>query len=242
MKKKIRKIIDIMMLGLIITAVGISAGKHFYNNSHVRFADEAMGMVICETVRGNHVTPENVTRKELKKILRLEAGFSGYYKTLKDIRYCTNLKYLSINWRLGDCDPAFAINQGEVDRELSKDEIEEVQEELGIILPRLSNLKILWLSNMGGCNWTSVEFLKNCDQLEEVYLYNSDANDYSALQTCTSLKHIYLKGTQIFYAEELKGMKNIESIDVYGTPLAQNSEEVNKLQEMYPDASIYYER
>lgn len=242
MRKKVRKIIDIAIILLLGIAVVIAVGKHIYENGHVKFADETMGQVICQNVHKKNVTPENVIRKDLKEIKWLKIGFCGYYETLKDLRYCTEVEKLVVNWRPASKEPAFAINQGKANRVLSKDEIEERQKELGIVLPRLSNLKILRISDFGGVEWTSLEFLENCDQIEELNLSCSSINDCSALQGCISLKKIYLEGTQIFKAEQLKGLKNIESIDLYETPIADNPEELKKLQEMYPDADIYYER
>ena len=242
MKNKIRKIIRIAIILLIVIAVGISKGREIYDNSHVRFADETMGKVICKSIRGNTVTPESVTRKGLKGIKRLEIGFVSYYKTLRDIKYCTGVEKLTINLKMSSYDPAFTINQGEVDRKLSEDEIEKVQKELEIILPKLSNLKELWLSDMGGCNWTSLDFLKNCNQIEKIYVSCTSIKDYSGLQGCTSLKVIDLEGTQISRAEDIIGLEHLEFIVLFDTPLAEKPEEIKKLQEAYPDAEIRWER
>ena len=242
MKKKVRKIIDIIMLVLTITTVGILVGKYIYENSHIKFADEMMGEVLCNTIRGNCITTENVTRKDLKEISNLEIGFSGYYNTLKDIRYCTGLEDLSINWKPGEYDPAFAINQGKAEGKLSEKGMEEVQKELGIILPRLSKLKILWLSDFGGEKWTSLKFLENCDQIEELRLSRFRVKDYSALQGCTSLTRLSISDSEISKAEDIIGLENLKFITFYDTPLAEKPEEIKKLQEAYPDAEIRWER
>ena len=55
----------------IILAVGVLClllvvGYFIRQNSHVRFKDENMGRVICNTI-GRGVTPENVRYKDLKR-------------------------------------------------------------------------------------------------------------------------------------------------------------------------------
>lgn len=242
MKKKIRKIIGIAIILLLVIAVGISKGRDIYENSHVKFADENMGKVICEMTRRKEITPENVTHKDLKRIKKLEIGFAGYYETIKDIKYCTELEDLAVNWGIGEYDPAFAINQGKVDRKLTKDEVEEVQKELGEILQRLSNLKMLWISDFGGFNWTSLDFLKNCDQIEELQISSCNVKDYSALQGCTSLTHLSISDSEISKARDIIGLEHLEFITFFDTPLAENPEEIKKLQEAYPDAEIRWER
>lgn len=244
MKNKIRKIIGIAIILLIVIAVGISKGREIYDNSHVRFADETMGEVICKSIRGTTVRSEELTHRELRIVKQLDIGFSGYYKTLKDIKYCTEVRELIINWGwgIGKYDPAYAINQGKANKELSKEEIEETQKELGKILPRLSNLKILYLGDKWGSNWTSLDFLKKCDQIEEIDVSCTSIKDYSGLQGCTSLKVINLEGTQISRAEDIIGLEHLEFIIFYDTPLAENPEEIKKLQEAYPDAEIRWER
>ena len=242
MKNKIRKIIGIAIILLIVIAVGISKGREIYDNSHVRFADETMGEVICKSIWGPTVTPEEVTHKELKMVKELNIGFSGYYKTLKDIKYCTEVRELLVNWGMLDYDPAYAINEGKANKELSKEKIEETQKELGKILPRLSNLKILYLGDKWGSNWTSLEFLKKCDQIEELYLCGCRGTDYSVLKKCTSLKTLSLDEYQISRAEDIIGLENLEFIVLFDTPLAENPEEIKKLQEAYPDAEIRWER
>ena len=235
MKKKIKYGIIII---IIVWGIIIPIGKRIHENSHVKFADETMGEVISRYVRGGNIAPEDVTYKDLKSITRLDIGFSVYYETITDIKYCTGVKKIIINLSARKNEPSWYVNEGKVDREPTKEEMEKLQEELGEILPKLPNLKVLYLSNKGGSIWTSVEFLKNCDQIEEISIYGSSATDYSALKTCTSAKKISLGGSQISKAEDIIGLSNLEYIGIDDTPLAENEEEVKKLQEAYPDALI----
>lgn len=240
--EKFKKILKLILIILLVIAMVIPVGRRIYDNIHVKFSDDNMGEVICGSMRGGEVTPENVTRKDLKELKRLEIGFVGYYETLKDIRYCTEIEDLAVNWGVGDYDPAFAINHGKANRKLTKDEVNEVQEELGKILPRLSDLKILWISDFGGVEWTSLEFLENCNQIEELQISRCKVKDYSVLQTCTALTHLSIDNSKISKAEDIIGIERLEFITLFDTPLAKNSEEIKKLQKAYPDAEIRWER
>lgn len=235
MKKKIGYGIIII---IIVYTIIIPIGRRIHENSHVKFADENMGKVISGYVKGVNITPENVTYKDLKTVKGIDVGFSVYYETITDIKYCTELKELIINLGVRENMPAWYINEGKVDREPTKEEIEKLQKELGKILPKLPNLRVVYLADKGGCTWTSAEFLRDCDQIEEINLHGSSATDYSVLKTCTSLKNLSLERSQISKAEDIIGLSNLEYIGIDDTPLAENEEEVKKLQEAYPDALI----
>ncbi len=242
MKKNNKRKIDIAIMVLLAAAIIIPWVKNLHENSHVIFADKTMGEVLSEHAKGKDITPASITYKDLKTIYRLDIGFSGYYETIRDIRHCTNVELLYINEGSGVKDePAWKVNQGKVDRELTPEEIEKLQRELGRILPKMENLKRLGLADTGGCDWTSTEFLRGCDQIEDLVLIRSSATDYSALKTCTSLKGITLTGSQISKAEDIIGLPKLEAIEIADTPLAENPKEVEKLRKAYPNANIYLE-
>ncbi len=54
------------------------------------------------------------------------------------------------------------------------------------------------------------------------------------------IKKIRITCSDISKAEDIIGLENLESIMILNTPLAENPEEVKKLQEAYPEADIYY--
>ena len=118
--------------------------------------------------------------------------------------------------------------------------VEEKQQELGEILPKMRKLKQLIIEGEGDVEWTSIEFLKNQKSIEELGLFNCKATNYSVLKTCKSLKEIEIISSELSKAEDLIGLENVESIMILNTPLAENPEEIKKLQEAYPDADIYY--
>ena len=245
MKKKI--IISVCVVILVITGFlgkkGIERAREAHENSHVEFADKIMGQALCNAQWWrDDLTLENVTYKELKKTRKLNIGYIGYYDTIMDLQYCTELSQLYINCTSGDQDGGYFVNQGEPNRKVSLEEIEKTQEELAEILPALEDLKWLWITGFGDVEWTSIDFMEKCDQIEEFYISDCRAEDYSVLKTCTSLKDIDIERSDISKAEDLIGLEHIENISVYDTPLAENPEEIKRLKEAYPEAYIYYDK
>ena len=245
MKKKI--IISICIVILVIAGFlgkkEIERAREAHENSHVEFADKIMGQALCNAQWWrDDLTLENVTYKELKKITELNIGYIGYYDTIMDLQYCTDLTKIMINYVSGEQDGAYFVNQGEVNRKVTKEEIENVQQELSEILPKLKKIKWVTLTDFGDVQWTSIDYMKNCDQIELFEIDNCAATDYSVLKTCTSLKDIAIEHSDISKAEDLIGLEHIESIEIYDTPLAENPEEIKKLKEAYPEAYIYYDK
>lgn len=238
-KKKVGITIIIV---IIIAIVGVCIGRNCWKNRKIEFADENMAKVICSSLYaygyGRDVSPEEITWEQLDSIEKLNIGYSGYYSTIVDIEKCRNVETLDINIIITEYDYAYQIAQGKIEKKLSAQEIEQLQKELSEVLPKLSKMKELWLADMGECEWTSVEFLKNCSQLEELYLSSCKADDYSALRNCQSLKVISLLNCNISSADDIIGLENIEYITLRNTPLGDKPEEIKKLQEAYPDAVI----
>ena len=240
-----RKIIISLIVILALSGIGLIKAKEIHDNSVVDFADETMGQVLCNSCNSfymsDHFTLENVTYNDLKKTkLEIDIGYIGYYETLMDLKYCTGAERLVINNGIGENEDAYFINQGEINREISQQKVEEMQQELGKVLPKMKKLKWFMLSREGEVEWTSVEFLKDQKSIEELWICNCKATDYSVLKTCISLKEIKIEDSELSRAEDLIGLENVEFIMILNTPLAENPEEIKKLQEAYPDADIYY--
>ena len=239
MKKIVEKLILVLIVVFVIVKIGIPIAKHIHDNSHVKFSDENMAKVLCDAAYGRpDITPENITYKELKKIKKLDIGFLGDYKTLKDLKYCTGIENLTINAGIGNGKSSYFSADGKVNAKFSDEDLDEAERQLAEILPELSNLKVLWLGK--DVEWNSVEFLKNCKQIEEIHLYNSKATDYSALKGCSSLKQLEIHYSNLSEAKDLIGIEKLEYLGVSDTPLAKNMEEIEKLQKAYPNGTIEY--
>ena len=239
MKKIAEKLILVLIVVFVIVKIGIPIAKHIHDNSHVKFSDENMAKVLCDAAYGRpNITPENITYKELKKIKELDIGFFGDYKTLEDLKYCTGVENLSINAGIGHGKSSYFSADGKVNAKFSDEDLDEAERQLAEILPELSSLRELWLGK--DVEWNSVEFLKDCKQIEEIHLYNNQTTDYSALKGCSSLKHLEIQFSNLSEAKSLIGIEKLEYLAVINTPLAKNMEEIEKLQKAYPNGTIAY--
>ncbi|MGN0395176.1 MAG: hypothetical protein ACI4EF_07425, partial [Coprococcus sp.] len=119
-------------------------------------------------------------------------------------------------------------------------QVEQYEKELGKVLPKLKNLKKIWITGDYGCEWKSIDFLKRCEQIEEISFTRFKATDYSVLKKCKSLRRISLLGSNVTSARDLIRIEKLENLSVRNTPLAENPEEVKKLEMAYPNAEIKY--
>ena len=234
MRSKIKKIIITV---IVLCAIGIPVGKHWYNNHAIQFKDENMKRVIANLCYKPYSEDLKITPEDVKEIDVLNIGYVGYYDSLEDLKWCTELEMLDIDMGMYEAwDAVYQIAQGEVLEEVTEEKVKQYEKELGKVLPKLKNLKELYISSNGGCTWESLDFLEGCNQIEEIFMYDFKLTDYSMLKQCKSLKRIVFFGCPISKADDLIGLENLEWIGISGTPLAKDEEELKKLKEVYPDA------
>lgn len=201
---------------------GMKVANAVYEKMPAELEDKKMAKTMCSEVPKENITPQNVTWGDLKEIRSLTV-VSGdkKYDTIRDVRFCTNLLELRIDM---DCE----------------EDVTTLSKELKEILQELPNLKVLWLVGSDNAKWTSIDFLENCNQIEDIYTVGCNTTDYSILSTCASLELVYLDDTKITNANDFKGLKNLKSIYIRHTPLSENQKEIEVLEKMYPQVSIYY--
>ena len=239
MRTKIKKIVITV---IVLCAIGIPLGMRIYNKSEIEFKDENMRTVMVRTSGYQHGGYET-SRENLNEIKHLRLGYVGYYSTLEDIQWAKNMEQIEINMtELRG--PVYEIFEGKIPEKISEEKVEQYERELGRVLPKLKKLKIVNRISDFGCEWDSIEFLKDCDQIEDLSLSRFKLKDFSVLKQCKSLESISLYGAQIEKAEDLDlaGLKNLKYVSISGTPLAENLEEIKKLQEAYPGVEIYYRK
>lgn len=130
----------------------INFPHNLYMKTHPKLQDKAVADLLCKEAPGTDITPDNITRGDLEKIRSLSIGCENKTcNTIEDIALCPNLLELQIDL---DCEK----------------DITELKSQLKDILPRLSNLKILSLSAANASDWDSLDFLKNCNQIEDIYI------------------------------------------------------------------------
>lgn len=238
MRTKIKKIVITV---IILCAIGIPVGRHWYNNHEIDFKDANMEKLMREYCKKTYSEDMKITPNDMKKVRYMELGYVGYYDTIVDLKWCKELEELKINMGVYEPnEPAYQIAQGEMPEEVTEEKVKQFEEELGEILSKLKELKRLKIANKYGCEWENLDFLEGCGQVEELTLYDFQVTDYSILKQCKSLKKVVFFDCPISKAEDLMGLENLEWIGIRDTPLANNPEELKKLKEAYPDAVYKY--
>ena len=238
MWSKIKKIIITV---IVLCAIGIPAGKHWYNNHAIQFKDENMKRVIANLCYKPYSEDLKITPEDVKEIDVLNIGYVGYYDSLEDLKWCTELEMLDIDMGMYEAwDAVYQIAQGEVPEEVTEEKVKQYEKELGKVLPKLKNLKELYISSNGGCTWESLDFLEGCNQIEEIFMYDFKLTDYSMLKQCKSIKKIIIFNSSIENAEDMIGLEHLEWIGLVNTPLSDNPEEIKKIKEAYPNIKLEY--
>lgn len=261
-KKRKKIIISVIVLGSILFLTLIIAV--LIDNSHrVDFEDEVMAEMICKSA---HVESINKFRDEdLEKVEILNIGYTGFYDTLVDIEKCPNLKELVINYP--ECPTKnYYFFEKEVPGPESEERIKQIERELGSILEKCSKLEHLYISNEKGngelhslgflkkgkkLKWLSLYYQSNieytdiseCTELQYVELNGCDISDLSAISELENLVYLNLKGTNVMEIEEILKLKNLNNLDIIitNTPLAKKVEQLELIQQQFPDFKIRIE-
>ena len=75
--------------------------------------------------------------------------------------------------------------------------------------------------------------------MKVIKIYDSTVSDFGFLKNCSKVKEIYLWGSNIKDADDLKSLKNLETICIYDTPLSKDETEVESLCKAFPNAKIF---
>lgn len=152
---------------------------NLYMKTHPKLQDESVAALLCQEAPGTDITPDNITRDDLGKIRSLTISWNNNTcDTIEDIRLCPNLLELRIDM---GCEK----------------NISELERQLKSILPHLSKLKILSLFATDASDWDSIDFVKDCTQLEDIYISGCNTTDYSVLSTCSSAQYLVLDGKNV---------------------------------------------
>lgn len=246
-------------IGCIILLLVVISGAILRDNfQNVTFEDDEMETLIAESVGVDSV--DKLQIEDLEKVEILNIGYTGYYNTLLDIVKCQNLDELVI----GNPEYAFCHyyrNRKEIPESESEERVKQIESEMKAILEKCSNIKTLYVSNeKGNCRLNSVEFLKNGNGLELLYIEYQSELDYSVISECKKLKALSLYGsdiselkgigdldklstlniarTNISQAEDILKLKNLKYLNITETPLAENEEQVELIQNKFPEIEI----
>ena len=231
---------------VVIIAVVAFCGNWLYKGRRVHFEDDMMRQVICLEL-GKDKDSEDITYRDLEKLEKIEVGPVGEFETIIDVAKCKNLKELRVNVEITDRDASYELFQKTQEGlmyypPVEKEKIIRVQEDLGKILKKLNKLEIFGITNVNeSCNITDFTFLKNAKNLKKIDISHGNVEDYSVLENCSKLEIVDLWYSDIESADNLLKLKNVEKFWLTGTPLAQNKEEISRLEKAFPDAWIITE-
>ncbi len=242
MKKLNRSKIKMFAFIVIIVAVAF-CGNWLFKGRRVHFEDDKMRQVICLEL-GKDKDSKDVTYRDLESIEELDIGPIGEYETIIDVAKCKNMKKLRVNVEITHRDSCYELFQKNEDGSMyypliEKKKLFKVQEELEKVSKKLKKLESFVFSNINeSCNIKDFTFLENFKGLKELTLCFVNISDYSFLENCIELEKVDLEQSDIDNADVLLKLKYINRLILTGTPLAENEEEISRLEKAFPEAKI----
>ncbi len=234
----------IKVIGCIIVAVIIVCGGNWlYKGRRVHFEDDMMRQVICLEL-GKDKDSKDVTYRDLESIEELEIGPVGTFETIEDAAKCKNLKKIWVNSSVPRGEVGFELYEiTEVEKRyyppVSTEKMERIQKDLEKILKNAKKIEEFSFSNVNDTfNISDIEFLKYGKNIKKIHIAYANITDFSVLENCRKLRSVDLWYSDIDSADDLLKLKNVEKFWLTGTPLAENEEEISRLEKAFPEAEI----
>lgn len=255
-------IIVVLMLALIFVILPFA--KDSEKVVDLPFVDKEMENTLINSAIFYEVIDEKeeFTVECLEQLGWLNIGYTGYYTTLEDIKFCKNLHTLRIGipeTRTGD---TYWKKWCVKPKQECGERISQIQEELGEILQECKQLSSLYICNDDGtCEFESLDFLQYGENLTALWLWKQKDLDYSSIYSncpnifildlsasditdldgignLENLERLCIQYTNISEAGDIVKLKNLKHIEVYGTPLADNEEELSIIRDALPNVEI----
>lgn len=234
----------IKVIGCIIVAVIIvCSGNWIYKGRRVHFEDDMMRQVICLEL-GKDRDSQDVTYRDLEGIEELEIGPVGTFETIEDVAKCRNLKKLWVNVSVLQKKASFELYEITETGEryyplVSKEKTEKIQKDLEKILKEAKLIEDFGFSNVNGTfNISDIEFLQYGKNIKKINISYANIKDFSVLENCSKLRSVDLWYSDIDNADVLLKLKYVNRLILTGTPLAENEEEISRLEKAFPEAEI----
>lgn len=221
----------------------IFCGNWLYKGRRVHFADDMMRQVICLEL-GKDKDSQDVTYRDLETIEKLYIGPVGTFETIEDVAKCKNLKTLRVNMSIGMDKTSFELFEITETGEryyppVSKEKMERIQKDLEKILKSAKKIEEFSYSNVNDTfDIPDIEFLKYGKNIKRIHIAYANITDFSVLKNCRSLRDVDLRYSAIDRADDLLKLKYVNRLILMDTPLAQNEEEISRLQKAFPEAKI----
>ncbi len=228
---------------VILAVVLLICVNYLYKNRRVHFEDDKMRQIICLEL-GKDKDSKDVTYRDLESIEELDIGPIGEYETIIDVAKCKNMKKLRVNVEITHRDLCYELFQKNEDGSMyyplvDKKKLFKVQEELEKVSKKLKKLESFVFSNINeSCNIKDFTFLENFKGLKELTLCFVNISDYSFLENCIELEKVDLEQSNMDNADVLLKLKYVNRLILTGTPLAENKEEISRLEKAFPEANI----
>ena len=242
MEKLKRSKMKIFVYIVIIVAITF-VGNWLYKGRKVHFADDKMRQVICLEL-GKDKDSQDVTYRDLEKIEELEIGPVGEFETIIDVAKCKNLKKLWVNVEITERNASYEVFEKTKTGVIyyppvSKEKVKRIQKDLGEILKNAKAIEDFGFTNVNeSLNIKNIEFLKYGANIKTINISYGNIEDYSMLEKCSKLEKVELWKSNIETADVLLKLKHVNKFWLTDTPLAQNVEEISRLEDAFPEAKI----
>ena len=237
----------IKVIGCIMVVIVLGlCGNWLYKGRRVHFEDDMMRQVICLEL-GKDKDSKDVTYRDLETIEQLYIGPVGTFETIEDVAKCKNLKKLRVNMSIGREKASFELFEITETGEryyppVSEEKMKRMQEDLEKIFKSVKSIESFGFSNVNDTfNIPDIEFLKYGENIKDINISYANITDYSVLENCSKLKKVDLWYSDVESADDLLKLKNVEKFWLTGTPLAQEQEEIKRLEKAFPEAWIITE-
>ena len=242
MEKLKRSKMKIFVYIVIIVAITF-VGNWLYKGRKVHFADDKMRQVICLEL-GKDKESHDVTYRDLETIEELEIGPVGEFETIIDVAKCKNLKKLWVNVEITERNASYEVFEKTKTGVIyyppvSKEKVKRIQKDLGEILKNAKAIEDFGFTNVNeSLNIKNIEFLKYGANIKTINISYGNIEDYSMLEKCSKLEKVELWKSNIETADVLLKLKHVNKFWLTDTPLAQNVEEISRLEDAFPEAKI----
>ena len=228
---------------VILAIVLVICVNCLYKNRKVHFADDKMRQVICLEL-GKDKESQDVTYRDLEKIEELEIGPVGEFETIIDVAKCKNLKKLWVNVEITERNASYEVFEKTKTGVIyyppvSKEKVKRIQKDLGEILKNAKAIEDFGFTNVNeSLDIKNIEFLKYGANIKTINISYGNIEDYSMLEKCSKLEKVELWKSNIETADVLLKLKHVNKFWLTDTPLAQNVEEISRLEDAFPEAKI----